>query len=70
MSKSTRNEMLIAVQEAFDAYDEDRMEGAWRRLVTSYKGILKAGGEDHYKTFGTCACSYCTVKALGGDSRP
>ena len=50
MSKSTRNEMLIAVQEAFDAYDDERMAAVWRRLVTSYKGILETGGDNHYET--------------------
>ena len=50
MSKSTRNGMLIAVQEAFDAYDDERMAAVWRRLVTSYKGILETGGDNHYET--------------------
>ena len=48
--KTTRKELIKAVEKCFEKYDADRMEACCRSLITAYRGRLETGGDKNSKS--------------------
>jgi hypothetical protein len=48
--KTTRKELIKAVEKCFEKYDANRMEACCRSLITAYRGNLETGGDNNYKS--------------------